>query len=257
MQLTQLKPDFSPGKILCADMLEALRDFPQNFVHSMLSEYADGVLFGLEFNGPPDQIVLGSGVAKIAGDLWFLENEYPFAQPPREKYICIGPEINTGKMTVKNISEKPQPDELILARIDYTGGQIHCGGSRLADFLTHHTNYIDVTVCPAAAQGGALPIRQIRRCFGREMLAIHKIVDSPLDLQFAFLCLQDTLTWPTAYHYLALKGKPIAPDQRQVPPETIARALVEILGQFSSSQLSTPSKKQSGNSGEINQITVS
>ena len=67
-------PNFDKGLILKQHMLEALRDYPYTFAHTLFTEMGDGILSGLRISICEDDesFLVSPGLVKLDGEICFL-----------------------------------------------------------------------------------------------------------------------------------------------------------------------------------------
>lgn len=191
-------PLFKPGRILKIEMLEALRDFPKEFIDINLEKYSNGILSGCDIEINDDYMIVTKGVIKHQNTIYVLKENYtiPYESNNNTQILKIrflGETIN--KDFIKYDTEIFLDDNLDVNRDEMELCRFKLKrGARLranyVDFRDMSTEYDTVNIinCPFSAHEVSSLSPKILRNFGKEVFKYNPT--NPLDISFAMICLQ-------------------------------------------------------------------
>ncbi|MGM0508837.1 MAG: hypothetical protein ACQERZ_06665 [Fusobacteriota bacterium] len=190
-------PKFEKGSILKKGMLEALRDYPKNFIDIFFEEYSDGILEGCKISVNESYIVINKGIIKLDGCIYILDDkteiDYPESNVEVVIKISILEEENRDYDIKKlNITSDENKDllknELELGRFKLRkGADLRTTYSDFFDFKTEY-NTLNIINCKYSSTGGTSISPKILREFGKKALEINTM--SPIDIIFAYKTLE-------------------------------------------------------------------
>lgn len=94
-----LQPNFEEGSILKKSMLEALRDFPKNYIQTIYSQYGEGIIEGLDVVINENSLSISPGVFKFKGEIFISADKISTAIKNGNQYVylCVTEsEVNSG-----------------------------------------------------------------------------------------------------------------------------------------------------------------
>ncbi|UJF32214.1 DNA and RNA helicase [Paenibacillus hexagrammi] len=231
-------PEFRKGRILKAEMLECVRDYPRNLLDIQLQDYSDGIVAGSGIRVGERHIFIGRGMVKHQGRIYVLPEELPL------EYRATGVECviklrllserSDGDFT-ERLSEvvldeelSCSPDEMELGRFKLKeGARIRTDYRSFADYATEY-NTLCVIHAPYAGIGGPTLNPQMLRTFASELL--QSAATDAADLAFGMTCLNQGIAERTIIlHYLARKlGAPYKDYTNAVIHRSLCRILESV-----------------------------
>jgi len=173
-------PKFQAKRLLRAQMLEQLRDYPRTIVDLALSGAADGIVSGCRIAWEQDELGVGPGMVYRKGKLYFMEKagKVPCRAEDRIRYLKIrflgeyedaGAVEGTGEVVLEDREADPDCEmELCRFRLQ-EGARLRC---RYEDFEDYATEYDTVNVIhvPYAAEGKSTMAPGLLRQYAKELL---------------------------------------------------------------------------------------
>lgn len=198
---TELFPIFEKDKILKADMLTELKEYPKNMFWLQFQDYADGILSGTRVKVNVQELTITPGVIKYRGKLFHMEKEVkvPYSATGTEhilKLHFLEEELKNDfticrTEVVLEEGSGIEVDELELCRFTLKNGAfLRQDYQDLADFATLHNTINIIHVKYAGIRENTLS-PEITSYFGKEMLSLNP--DNPYDVSFALHCLQEKI----------------------------------------------------------------
>ncbi|BCJ93040.1 hypothetical protein acsn021_06090 [Anaerocolumna cellulosilytica] len=192
-------PIFEKDKILKADMLTELKDYPKNMFWLQYQDYSDGILCGARVIVTGKELTITPGVIKFKEKLFHMEAEVkvPYTASGTEhilKVRFLEDEIKNDFIIcrtelVLEEGTRLEVDEAELCRFTLKDGALlRQDYQDLADFATLHNTVNIIHVKYAGIKEETLS-PEITAYFGKELLGLSP--DNPYDISFALLCLQE------------------------------------------------------------------
>lgn len=191
-------PTFTAGRVLKYDMLNALRDYPRDYVTIMYSHYSDGVLAGCNLEVNSEAIQIAPGLVRHKGKLYALSQPVlvPYSATGQDTIVKIhfskekksGDYILSSGDIISAPGIKVAENELELCRFKLkTGARLRAEYLDFADYSTAYDTVNIVSVPFAAPYESTLsPI--LTRCFAEEAWAGRP--SHAFDYVFISLCAQ-------------------------------------------------------------------
>lgn len=205
------RPIFTKGRILKKEMLEAVRDFPQQLATLYLGPYSDGVIRGLELSVQDQQIWIAPGVVKREGQLVILDTalavDYQTAgdtQLLKMSFSDVETTEDFETLQVEITLEKGvhiKENELELARFKLkSGAYLRTNYQSFSDFLTGY-NTLNIVHQPYAGIERPTLHPQILKYFARQLLSYE--TKDPYDIQLSYQILNThgSLSREVLIHY--------------------------------------------------------
>lgn len=82
--------EFAPGAVLTGNMLKEMYGFPYRMFHLQYADYGDGIISGMELRQEGDTVIIGSGIIKLNGRLYYSENDIDISKLGFEKSVSGG-----------------------------------------------------------------------------------------------------------------------------------------------------------------------
>ncbi|HIS60947.1 MAG TPA: hypothetical protein IAC14_01680 [Candidatus Scybalomonas excrementigallinarum] len=187
-------PQFQKKRILRAEMLEDLRDYPKDFLQLSFEGFGNGIVTGCEVTWENDCLTVQKGILYYNGHLYFLKEPYQLECRPKDRvrylkvqFLTEVVEVGQVSGTTRIVLEETEVDracEMELCRFRLQQG------ARLRDryegFEDYSTRYdtIDRIDTPYAVFRGTTLAPSIFMQFAREMF--QKGMTDMYDVSFAF-----------------------------------------------------------------------
>ena len=185
-------PEFRNKRLLRAEMLEQLRDYPKNIVKLALEDFSDGILSGGNLSWDNGGLTVSSGMLCWKGRLYFQEK--PCFIPCRSvndmQYLKVRFadeqwETDQVKGTGEIVLETKVTDsvcELELCRFFLQeGARLRVKHENFEDFSTKYT--VNLLYTPYAAQGESSMSPAILKQYAKELLELK--AENIYDVSFA------------------------------------------------------------------------
>ena len=184
-------PVFEHGLILKKHMLEALRDYPIQYVNTIFSEMANGVIVGLDVELTEDEsFVVGAGIVKIGGKVFILDNseKIDFFEQKNYVYLNIVQDNQVDGIYYKcEIVQKNIEDNSLFELFRYVKNAEVKKYSSVYDLFSDTTNRIDQRKLLSSKVGGSTLINDYFVLYGKELLKKENL--GVKDCIFAYQCL--------------------------------------------------------------------
>ncbi len=173
-------PEFQAKRLLRAEMLEQLRDYPKNFLELYFQGYSGGIVCGCQIAWYHGRVEIASGIIYHAGKLYFMEKPYQVDCPAedRVRYLKVQflEEVHKeGKVesNTRIILDGVKPDsvyEMELCRFRLQeGAELRSSYRNFEDYATEYDTVNRIHV-PFAAYGQPMIWPEILMQFAKEML---------------------------------------------------------------------------------------
>lgn len=190
-----VQPLFRKGRVLKAESLEALRDFPLQLAKLGLEGWADGVLFGYDICYEDGFVTVGAGAVWYHGQVVMTkEEQLEFRAFEQQVTVCL--RLYPGAYTedfyvwqtgLRLKNGEAGRGELELGRFRLSeGARLRKDYKDLRDCRTAY-NTLDITQVPYAGPGGVTMAPQTMHIFAKMVLDDPTARD--MDVSFALLCL--------------------------------------------------------------------
>ena len=213
-------PEFQARRLLKAEMLEQLRDYPRNIAELALVDYSDGILSGGNILWDKEILTISPGMLYWKKRLYFQEK--PFSLPCRPvndmQYLKVrfaderreaGQISGIGEIVL----ETKKPDsvcELELCRFFLQeGARLRVNYENFEDFSTKYDT-VNLLYAPYAAQGEKTISPVILKQYATELLELR--TENIYDVSFAMNVLSMSGNIPTASIREYLKVRLEIPD---------------------------------------------
>ncbi len=229
-------PRFQKKRLLRAEMLEQLRDYPRTIVNLILKETADGIVSGCGLTWENEELTVGPGMVSRHGQLYLMNDAQtvPCIAEDRIKYLKIrfgkeqeetGFVAGTGEIILENQKADPSCEmELCRFRLQ-NGARLRCRYENFEDYSTEYDT-VNLIHAPYAAEGKSTMAPGLLKQYAGELLAAG--ASDVMDVTFAMNILaQDgrvSLDYILLYLERRLNRKPDGRDKKEV-----YLALLELL----------------------------
>lgn len=184
-------PIFKHGLILKQNMLDALRDYPMNYVDIVYSDRGDGVICGLDIEiTDNDSFVVKEGIVKINGRIFLIENSDEICFEEEENFVYLKfrhEEYVDGTEYIADIVQQQEEDNNLFELFRYVkNGQIkrYC---TIEDAINGVVNRIDSHNMHKSIVGGSTLPDEFFELFAKKILQSSN--SDMKDIAFAYQCL--------------------------------------------------------------------
>ena len=186
-----LKPNFEKGSILKQNMLEAIRDYPYVADDIFFADYGEGIISGFEVKDlSNDKIVIGAGILKTNGKIFYSEKELLIEQKYENNYVYLEvaeekvPEGSNFYVDIRQY-DVPQQDKIELFR--YTRNAELFMFQDVQEILSVPINRINRINAAHSIKGGTSLCKEYYKLFAYEVLKSNNA--QVKDVAFAYQCL--------------------------------------------------------------------
>lgn len=233
-------PNFNKGRILKAEMLKCVRDYPRELMDIWLQEYSDGIVTGLSIRVDEHDLMVGKGIVKHRGNVYRLADKQavPYRATGVETVIKLRFQ---DERVVDDYTERLadivldgdtqiSANELELGRFKLKeGAKIRTDYRCFADFATEY-NTLNLIHAHYSGLNKHTVNPMIMRYFASELL--RSGTTDVYEISFAMSCLnQGMAERELILHYLARKTGTAYKDE---PNTWIHKSLVRILDSMKS-----------------------
>ena len=186
-------PIFERGMILKKHMLEAIRDYPIEFVNSLFSDYDDGVISGLKvIINENNSFEVSEGIIKLGSNVYLVKKseEIMFCEQKNFVYLEVVEEkcIDGNDYNVKIIhTDKEVPGAFELFR--YIKNASMKNYQDINELFGEVTNRVDQRYMHQSILGGYSLIKDYFVLFAKKVLQGKNA--EMKDIAFAYQCLND------------------------------------------------------------------
>lgn len=230
-------PQFQKKRILRAEMLEDLRDYPKDFLQLSFEGFGNGIVTGCEVTWENDYLTIQKGILYYNRHLYVLKEPYQLECKPKDtlrylkvQFLTEVVEVGQVSGTTRIVLEETKVDsacEIELCRFRLQqGARLRDRYESFEDYSTRYDtiNQIDT---PYACLHGTMLSPSILMQFAREM--VQKGMNDMYDISFVFqiLSLNGKVGFEAVKEYLWIR------TQRQCSMENkiIYENLLSILKQ--------------------------
>lgn len=205
------KTVFAKGHILTREMLDLLYRWPRRMMNLYTDDLSDGIISGMSYEEKEGDIVIGSGILKWKGSIWFLpeplsirkimaesglESGKPYRLQLNEAGASFAGEVCTERLDV--LAEKRDREDLcILGKFFFQGNtmpKLPANWEELQKSLSYAA-YFDAVEIPFARKGECTFHPLLFKCFA-EKLKTKKDRTSLEDCMLVQILEDGTLSMP-------------------------------------------------------------
>lgn len=186
-------PRFQKKRLLRAEMLEQLRDYPRTIVNLILKETADGIVSGCGLTWENEELTVEPGMVSRHGQLYLMNDAQtvPCKAEDRIKYLKIrfgkeqkeaGFVAGIGEIILENQKADPSCEmELCRFRLQ-NGARLRCRYENFEDYSTEYDT-VNLIHVPYAAEGKSTMAPGLLKQYAMELLAAG--ASDVMDVTFA------------------------------------------------------------------------
>lgn len=186
-------PEFHAKRLLRAEMLEQLRDYPKNLAELALNNFTDGLLSGGDFSWNKGILTISPAMLYWKGRLYFQENpcSIPCGSMDHMQYLKVrfadeqreaGQVRGAGEVILESI-ETDSVCELELCRFFLQeGARLRVKHENFEDFSTQYDT-VNILYASYAAQGEKAMPPVVLKQYAKEVLALG--TENIYDISFA------------------------------------------------------------------------
>ncbi|MDR1769862.1 MAG: hypothetical protein LBS02_04390 [Hungatella sp.] len=190
-------PQFEKKRLLRAEMLDKLRDYPKVFLDLQFQGFGDGIINGCDIIWDDGQLTISPGMIYWKGKLYFMEQPYMMECSAQDKIRYLKVQFLTeireagkimGNTRIFLEDKKPDPAcEMELCRFRLQeGARLRSCYENFQDYSTEYDT-VNLIHQPYAAEGGSTLNPRIIRQFSREIIRSRPL--DPLDASFSMTAL--------------------------------------------------------------------
>lgn len=185
------RPIFEKGLILKQHMLEALRDYPYDFVSALFSGMGDGIIEGLEVSVPDENhFCIGEGIVKIKGKVYFITQKTLVKAEGETNFVYLESvsrqEVDGTEYETK-IIQKKEEDLSLFELFRYVKNAVMKDYADIKEIFIDTANRVDQRKVLSSVLGGSTLCGSYYRLFAEYLL---KSGNSGMeDIAFAYQCL--------------------------------------------------------------------
>lgn len=190
-------PQFEKKRLLRAEMLDRLRDYPKGFLDLRFQGFGDGVVNGCTITWDDGQLTISPGMIYWKGKLYFMEQPYVMECTSQDKVRYLKVQFLTeireagkvmGNTRIFLEDKKPDPScEMELCRFRLQeGARLRSCHENFQDYSTEYDT-VNLIHQLYAAEGGSTLNPQILRQFSKEMMRSR--CEDPYDVSFSMTAL--------------------------------------------------------------------
>lgn len=189
------RPVFQSGFILKQNMLDALRDYPLNFVNTDFYDMGDGIISGIKISLiPENKFCIYPGIIKFKGEIYFITESTELNFDDGTNFVYLDLDINdkaenNGTIYKLNIisSKEERQDLFEIFRYVKNAKMKKCAD--IYEVLNSTINRVDLRYAMKSIKGGSTLCDEIYNLFAGEILSCNDI--NFLDTSFALQCLNE------------------------------------------------------------------
>jgi len=183
-------PVFEKGLILKQHMLEALRDYPREFIRNLYSEYGDGIITGCHINIQDNMICIGEGIVKINGEVYVLTKPLSVNAEDEINYVYLkitSESLADGTNLQMEVIQKNEKDDTLFEMARYAKNAVLKHYSKIEELFSDVSNRIDQRYVLQSVAGGNTLLSGYYRLYGEKVLS--GVNADMQDIAFAYQCL--------------------------------------------------------------------
>lgn len=218
-------PIFKNGLILKQHMLEALRDYPLDYVNITFSGMGDGVITGLDVViGEDDSFFLNGGIVKIDGNIYLVNQSEQMFFNEQENFVYLKitkKEEIDGIGYCTEIVQKSEEDNSLFEVFRYIKNAKVKKYVSIDEVFADVTNRINQRKLKKSIQGGSTLCDEYYHLFARSILK-SKCAQIK-DIAFAYQCLNTIINIEIVKEYFGIED--LSNDSLLVAMENIAKKI--------------------------------
>ena len=183
-------PVFEKGLILKQHMLEALRDYPREFIRNLYSEYGDGIITGCHINIQDNMICIGEGIVKINGEVYILTKPLSVNAEDEINYVYLkitSESLADGTNLQIEVVQKNEKNDNLFEMARYTKNAVLKPYNKIEELFSDVSNRIDQRYVLQSVAGGNTLLSGYYRLYGEKVLS--GVNADMQDIAFAYQCL--------------------------------------------------------------------
>ena len=175
--------------ILKQQMLEAVRDYPREYVDLLYNNMGDGVITGFDVTiENHTRIKISPGIIKINGEVFFSDEnaEFPIMDKRNYVYLKIEKSVqNDGEMYRVNFIQSPEEKSEEFELLRYTKNAELQEIKDISEVFNRTINRVDRTHMKRSIVGGSTLADEYYELFSKKLRNSNKIED----VSFAYQCM--------------------------------------------------------------------
>ncbi|MBQ5564035.1 MAG: hypothetical protein IIT39_11735 [Clostridia bacterium] len=183
-------PVFEKGLILKQHMLEALRDYPREFIRNLYSEYGDGIITGCHINIQDNMICIGEGIVKINGEVYILTKPLSVNAEDEINYVYLkitSESLADGTNLQMEVIQKNEKNDNLFEMARYTKNAVLKPYNKIEELFSDVSNRIDQRYVLQSVAGGNTLLSGYYRLYAEKVLS--GVNADMQDIAFAYQCL--------------------------------------------------------------------
>ena len=186
------KPIFEKGSILKQHMLEALRDYPYDYVSTLYANRGEGIIngFDITIDAENNVLYLEKGVVKLSGQIYFSTRRIPISLQEEENYVFLNvtsSRVDGGEGYSIEIIQKKEADVNEFEIFRYVKNADIKEIEKIDDICNSPMNRIDFRNVKKSVIGGSTLCDKYFEIFGKYIISSSNA--NPIDIAFAYQCL--------------------------------------------------------------------
>lgn len=186
-------PIFKKGLILKQHMLEALRDYPYEFVMTFFAEMGEGVITGLSIQiDKAGHFIVNEGIVKIKGKVYFITEKATLQANDEMNYVYLEvaaqPEIDGTEYNI-SIIQKKEKDDSLFELFRYVKNASIREYTDIKEAFADTINRVDQRFSLKSVKGGSIVSGKYFSLFAEYILS--KNTADIRDVAFAYQCLNE------------------------------------------------------------------
>lgn len=232
-------PEFQAKRLLRAEMLEQLRDYPKNMAELALAGYSDGIVTGGNLSWDNGVLTVSAGMLYWKGKLYFQENPCSLSCGPMDsmQYLKVGftderreagQTVGTGEIILETVETDPARELELCRFFLQEGARLRVEHERFEDFSTRYDT-VNVLHVPYAAYGESAMAPAMLKQYATELLGLK--TENIYDVTFAMNILAREGRMPSACvrEYLKVRLE-LPPEEPLSGGEQFYWHLISVLG---------------------------
>ena len=241
-------PEFQAKRLLRAEMLEQLRDYPKTMAGLALAGYCDGIVTGGTPGWDQGVLTVSPGMLYWKGKLYFQETpaSLPCGPMDRMQYLKVrftdeqreaGQMSGTGEILLETVETDPARELELCRFFLQEGARLRVEHERFEDFSTRYDT-VNVLHVPYAAYGESAMAPVMLKQYATELLELK--TENVYDAAFAMNILAREGRIPAACVREYLKARLDLPKAEPLSGgEELYRHLLSALGRVKRGERST------------------
>ncbi len=185
------RPIFEKGLILKQHMLEALRDYPYDFVSAVFSGMGDGIIEGLEISIPDENhFCISEGIVKTKGKIYFITQKTLIKAERETNYVyleIVSRQEADGTVYDTKIIQKKEEDLSLFELFRYVRNAVMKDYGDIKEIFIDTANRVDRRKVLKSVLGGSTLCGSYYRLFAQYLLRSGN--SGMEDIAFAYQCL--------------------------------------------------------------------